>query len=150
MPIYALVGPGNTIVRETDLSRLDLNAGTAQGHVWLPVVNVDVGTPGPNTIISDPVDTFPGDQVTRTTTHTAMSQVQIDARDLLVVTSETDRALGKGLYLAFNILFFLVNDVRVRHGEAALTLPVFRNNMEALNAISKPQFRTWMLTITRT
>jgi hypothetical protein len=95
MALYALVAPGNVILREQNFS--DEPTGTGKGNAWLPVVIVGSGP------IS--TDAFPGGQVTRTLR--AKNAGEIDADKDAIIASEMTAAIGQAFGEIYDALYMM-------------------------------------------
>ena len=133
--------PGNTFVR---IDEFDDNSGTKAGYQLLDVEEVRVnnsvtGYPDHPVVTQDIVN---GKWRVTTTINDLTGPALDAAKDVQV--GSVDKALAGGLKDAFNAIFFLVNDVRTRHGQATITLAQFKTQVDNLTGIDQTAFNTWL------
>lgn len=124
---------------------VELNSGVKPGvTAWRQVFRITSGT-GP--VFVSEVTTILADRVNITRTVREKTAQEIDAEKLAGVTTDLGaNPMGRALKQAYEALFFLANDVRSRHGQAALTPAQFRTAVEGLNAIPDAAFFDWIRT----
>jgi hypothetical protein len=149
MATYALIGPGNVIVRIQDDRRLDLTAGVRAGYSWRIVENVtnNTSTLPPRYTKTATVQTIEPTRVLRTTTVSDMTPAEQNA----VVAAEADGTAGdnagKALLSVFRTLFALAR--QVNPNITPLQFKTFVDNATGSTTIPETAFKAWLAELLR-
>jgi hypothetical protein len=149
---YALVNPEDEVVEIKFEDAIPSNQLTGQGMKagwrWLVVNEIenDTSTSPYKIYEAQTVDVQANEVIiTRTIRDATTQEANVQKNELVNRELTTQNiALARGLKLALNALFFVMNEERVARGAQVRTLAQFQTGVNSLNDISDAEMINWL------